>query len=123
MQRIVIYGKRVHISRIHRHSKYRIYKCGCSGAEFMANIRENRAIRLYKRECYSGESSPENIRYLPLAQSLSAKGCISLSLSLSLALSRVSSYVTRYIEPSLSNSAACKNAESTWLDNELRSFR
>ena len=53
----------------------------------MANIRENRAIRLYKRECYSGESSPENIRYLPLAQSLSAKGCISLSLSLSLSRS------------------------------------
>ncbi|KOX72287.1 hypothetical protein WN51_03269 [Melipona quadrifasciata] len=39
---------------MHRHSKYRIYKCVVAAEpEFMANIRENRAIRLYTRECYS----------------------------------------------------------------------
>ena len=81
----------------------------------MANIRENRAIRLYTRECYSGESSPENIHYLP-SQRVSRREHAYLS-------RRVSSYVTRCIELGLSSSTPRIRKNVTWLDNELRSLR
>ena len=86
-------------------------------------------VRIVQYACTRENAIPVKVRrrtsatYLSRRVSRRKDAYLSLSLSLSLALSRVSSYVTRYIEPSLSNSAACKNAESTWLDNELRSFR